>query len=211
MKSILLIEDRPNRQQVFTQDLKKNLHDFSILTNVCGGDDFNLFKEKISTEISFLDNYDIIIVHRSAITPEERESLIKYVGAKSKTLVFFSGGISSTLLQKIGKGQLLTINSKDFYSENLVLFLKNSGKEILELAFGKYWELNLLIGAHEKITFYILKYNKKKPLSAVLVDLELPNELPKWIIDKNNDELIEKKQLIDINKKIHEDIKKLLK
>jgi hypothetical protein len=208
INSILLIEDRPNRQRIFTQDLKIDLNDFPILKNICGGDDFYLYKEKISSEIAFFGAYDIIIIHRSALTPEERALLRDYVDVKSKILVFFSGGISYTLLQKIGKGQLLTVSSEDFYSENLVLFLNNSGEEILELAFGKFWELNMLVGAHEKITFYILKYTKK-PLSVVLDDLDLPQ----WIIDKYvkmEDGMVEKDQLIAINKTIHADIKKKL-
>ncbi|MCZ2100082.1 MAG: hypothetical protein LC107_00925 [Chitinophagales bacterium] len=207
--SIILIEDRPTRQQIFTHDLKINLNNFPLLKNVCGGDEFHLSKEKISNEISFFDDYNVIMIHRSALTPEERNSLIEYVNNKSKTLIFFSGGISSTLIQKIGKGQLLTINSKDFYSENLVLFLENSGKEILELAFGKHWELNLLIGANEKIAYYILNYTKK-PLQIILDDLDLPQ----WIKNKYvniESGLVEKDQLISINKSIHTDIKKLLR
>lgn len=205
---ILLIEDRPTRQHNFTHNLKINLNDFSILKNVCGGDEFHFFKEKISNQISFFDDYSIILVHRSALTADERISLIEYVNDKSKILVLFSGGISSTLIQKIGKGKLLTINSKDFYSDNLVLFLKNLGKEILELAFGTHWELNLLIGAHEKISFYNLNFTKR-PLQVILDDLNLPQ----WIMDKYvniQSSLIEKDQLASINKYIHDDIKKIL-
>ena len=68
--SILLIEDRSSRQQNFTQNLNINLNDFSILKNICGGNEFHLFKEKISSDMSFFDEYDIIIIHRSALTPE---------------------------------------------------------------------------------------------------------------------------------------------
>jgi hypothetical protein len=207
---ILLIEDRPTRQYEFTRDFNRNIETFSILKNICGEDEFHSFKEKISNQITCFDNYSVIMIHRSALSSDERITLLNYVNEKSKTLVFFSGGISSTLLQKIGKGQLLTINSRDFYSENLVLFLENSGQDILELAFGKHWKLNLLIGVSEKMTYYCMSYVTKKPTQVVLDDLDLPQLILDTYI-KLESSLVEKEQLLSINQAIQADIKKLLR
>ncbi len=206
---IILLEDRPIRQEVFTNLLNKDLNSFPSLTNIGGGNDFLKFKENIFDDISVFDNYKTIMIHRSALSNDERAKLIDYIGNNEKLLVFFSGGISSTLFQQVGKGQLLTINSKDFYSENLLLFIENNGREALELAFGKNWKLSLLIDANEKLSFYILGYSNLKPLQIVRDELNLPN----WISNiyfKSEENLIEKENLLKIRNKILSDIKKLL-
>ena len=206
---IILLEDRPIRQEVFTNLLNKDSNSFPSLTNIGGGNDFLKFKENIFDDISVFDNYKTIMIHRSALSNDERAKLIDYIGNNEKLLVFFSGGISSTLFQQVGKGQLLTINSKDFYSENLLLFIENNGREALELAFGKNWKLSLLIDANEKLSFYILGYSNLKPLQIVRDELNLPN----WISNiyfKSEENLIEKENLLKIRNKILSDIKKLL-
>lgn len=206
---IILLEDRPIRQEVFTNLLDKDLNNIPSLTNISGGSNFQKLKENILGDISIFDIYNAIMIHRSALSNEERAKLIDYIGNNGKLLVFFSGGISSTLIQQVGKGQLLTINSKDFYSENLLLFIENNGCEALELAFGKNWKLSLLIDANEKLSFYILGYSNPKPLQIVLDKLNLPN----WIsIDylKSDENLITKENLLKIRSKILSDIKKLL-
>ncbi len=207
-EKILLVEDRPTRQQIYSKNSGINLNEFPILKNICGGEGFYSIKKKITEEINDFDNFDVLMFHRSALSTEEKSILIRYIENSPKTLVFFSGGISTTYIQKVKKSQLLTINSKDFYSENLELFLKGEGKEISELAFGSNWMLNQLLGANEKLAFYILNF-ETKPLKIILDEMDFSQ----WIKEKyfkEDSALIDKEQLISINKEIQKDIKGLV-
>lgn len=207
--NILLVEDRPVRQQIYSNNSGVNLGSFPNLKNVCGGEEFYSVREKIIKEINYFDKFDILMFHRSALSTKERTTLIDYVRYNLKTLIFFSGGISATNIQKVGKSQLLTINSKDFYSENLELFLINEGKEISELAFGANWKLNQLIGASDKLALYILNF-EKKPLNIVLDEMAFPHwiKIEYFNIDST---VIDKEQLVSINKKFETKIKELVK
>lgn len=207
-EKILLVEDRPTRQQIYSKNSGINLNEFPILKNICGGEEFHLVKKKITEDINYFDNFDVLMFHRSALSTEEKSILIRYIENSPKTLVFFSGGISAIYIQKVKKSQLLTINSKDFYSENLELFLKDERKEISELAFGSNWKLNQLLGANEKLALYILNF-EKKPLKIILDEMDFPQ----WIEEKyfkEDSALIDKEQLIFINKEIQKDIKGLV-
>ena len=209
-EKILLVEDRPSRQQIYSKNSGIDLKRFNILKNVCGGEEFHSVKGENTKEINYFDKFDILMFHRSALSTDERTMIINYADSNSKTLVFFSGGISATNIQKVGKIQLLTINSKDFYSENLKLFLENEGKEISELAFGTNWKLNQLTSAKEKLTLNILNFvNEKVELEMILDELSFTQ----WIKDEyfNIDSSeIDKEQLVSINKNFEAKIKELV-
>lgn len=177
MKKAILIEDRPNRQKDFTKKLSRNLNDISILENICGFEKFNFYKEILgSSSFNELDKYEVIIIHRSALSSTERLRLIDFARKQSKTLVLFSGGISSVTLQKIDVGILLTINSKDLYSMSLINYLEGNDLNILELAFGENWKINLEVNLLDKLILYIINYNPK-PLSIILSELKVTDWL----------------------------------
>lgn len=184
MRKIVLVEDRPERQRKFTEDLTIDLNKFPALENICGGKTFGDFKSSLA-DISQIGavikekGYDVIMIHRSALEQSERIALIEIAKRDSKTIVFFSGGISSVSLQEIGnKGYLLTINSKDFYSESLKNYLESPEHNIFELAFGKKWKINFEIELLEKLNFYS-KEKSESPFAAISLELNLKE----WLID----------------------------
>ena len=197
MKKVILIEDRPNRQIDFTKKISRDLNEISTLENICGFEKFNLYKKILSSSsLDELDKYEVIIIHRSALSGTERLKLIDFARRNSKTLVLFSGGISSVSLQKLDAGTLLTINSKDLYSRSLINYLDRGDLNILELAFGENWKINLEVNLLEKLIFYLINYTPK-PLSIIFSELKVTE----WIKEnyfKNLDGVIQLDELEQI-------------
>lgn len=155
MQHIILIEDRPSRQENLLKS-HISLDAYPILNNVCGGPKCDELKSKIEKHMwEFLDGYETIAIHRSALSSQARNALMNYCKNKQKKLILFSGGVSSPNLQEEKNFKLLTINDKLFYSENLKHFLESGGNELMYLAFGKDWKINRLITLHEKLTLLI--------------------------------------------------------
>jgi len=180
---ILLIEDRAERQERFTQDTGIDLKNYA-----------EIIDNRTSLDKSQLDKYSTIITHRSAFGDQDENilDLLKQHCAETNTkLVFFSGGISSTYYSKT-KYEFLLLNSKSFYSQNLKLFLddaKASGDEvnILLLGYGKNWKINLLLNTLAKVNLFIannqskpkVKFNNFKTITKVdnikpYIDFEYP-------------------------------------
>jgi hypothetical protein len=157
MKKILLIEDRSIRQQFFTNDLNINLKKYNdILDNYI--DELYLELELQLKNNSFnFDTYNYIVCHKSAFGEQNNELLERlkdYCKVHKKVLVLFSGGISSNYYDT-SESEILELNSKTFYSKNLELFLKevktNNNVNLLLLAFGEKWKLNLIFNVLEKL------------------------------------------------------------
>jgi hypothetical protein len=156
MKKILIIEDRTQRQELFLQKTGINISRYDFVDNKVGKEYTNI-KEKLLKDISFLYDYDVIVSHRSAFDKDNGKilDLIKdYCEKNQKYLILFSGGISTSYYTKTPY-ELLALNSKDFYSKNLELFLKevktNNNVNLLLLAFGEKWKLNLIFNVLEKL------------------------------------------------------------
>ncbi len=150
MKKILLIEDRIERQSKFTDATDIDLEKY------CG-----FLDNRITFDKSCLNDYSTIITHRSAFGNDDEnilDYLKKHCEETGSSLVFFSGGISSTYYSK-GKYEFLLLNSKSFYSSNLQLFLDDiyEGREpnILLLGYGKQWKFNILLNTLGKINLFI--------------------------------------------------------
>ena len=80
-------------------------------------------------------------------------------------MVFFSGGISSNFYDN-SEFEKLEINSKTFYSKNLVLFLdavKNQNEDILMLCYGEYWKENIVANTLEETNIFLfdVEHNDK--------------------------------------------------
>jgi len=163
VKKILLIEDRLERQIKFIEDTGIDLNKYS-----------NIMDNQTSLDKNLLKKYSTIITHRSAFGDSDDNVLdyLKKHCEETKTkLVFFSGGISSTYYSKT-KYEFLLLNSKSFYNKNLELFLedvKASQKEnLLLLAYGKKWKINILLNTLSKINLFI-----NNNLNEVIIDLYL--------------------------------------
>lgn len=165
MKKILLIDDRKERQTKFTADTGINLESYiDILDNIIGQKYYE-YVEKLSQD-NFELEHDVIIVHRSAFGETHiniLDRLKNYCQDKNKKLIFFSGGISSTFYMK-EPFEILLINSKIFYSNNLKIFLDDALKDnfnILKIGYGNKWKLNIMLNILEKINKF-LGYNHKE-------------------------------------------------
>lgn len=213
MKKVILIEDRPNRQKEFLRDTAIELDSFPILDNVCGGTRFDeikkTLKDKVLDELGLLNPYDVIIIHRSALDSAERLYLTNFVKENSKTLVFFSGGISTITLQNIKNAKLLTFNARRLYSQNFKDYLESNSLNILQLAFGKNWKQNLESGLLEKLSFYLKSFDKK-PLPIVLNDLKIKES---YLIDTYFSDfqspMIDRNQLQKVNEKVYTNLNTL--
>lgn len=165
-----IIEDRIVRLKRYT--------DFELMkyesVNIITGSDFdNLIGCLKNSDTTTLDKFDCIASHRSALSIGTRDTLKEYCRKNRKPLIFFSGGISSSVLKDI-EFPFLHINSKEFYSENLNLFIdaceQNNAVNLLLLQFGKKWKLSLLLNLRNNITVAINKLVLKEQFPNVEID-----------------------------------------
>ncbi len=170
MSRILLIEDRTPRQKRFFNETKIDIESYSdILENAIDEGYQKIFDELQNDTFDF-DEYSIIISHQSAFG-DENTSLIskleKYCHDTNKTLVLFSGGIDPNYYLKDDDFELLEVNSKIFYSQNLKIFLEDfrSGNfQPLILSYGNRWRLNILLYVLESLNVYLEMMKKDKVL-----------------------------------------------
>jgi hypothetical protein len=207
----LLIEDRVNRQKKYLAERLSELNKLSNLKNISGGDEFEeIYFRFQKSDFSVLDEFSTILIHRSAFSVNTRNELIDYLRQKEKKVVFFSGGISSCEVTKIGKTELLLINVDQFYSENLFYFLENGANNLLELAFGKNWQLSTLVDTYEKLSLYLKSY-QDRPLIKIENDLKLNIWIKgEYFNNQLNNSIISKSVIEDILIKISADLKKIL-
>lgn len=210
MKAIL-IEDRVNRQKNILGRKLDELKQFTFLKNISGGNDFEELNQKLNNkEYAVLDEYSLIMLHRSAFETNTRNGIIEHLKKSNKKLVFFSGGITSCQFNKIDSLDFLLINVNQFYSENLFYFLKNNGDNLLELAFGYEWQTSILADTNEKLVIYSKSFERKPfaRIDAVIV-------FNSWIIQKflkdyAQNDIIEKIELEAILEKIKKELDTIL-
>lgn len=165
MKKVLLIDDRPDRYLGLLKDASIVLDDYlkDILNVVLKDeetDSYNNYKEMIlRKEMTFLDNYATVIIHRSAFEEENIqviENLKSSCKEKNIKTVLFSGGISASFYTN-SQQEILLLNSRMLYSKKLEIFLeacKADNNNILLLAYGNRWKDNILLNCLERINYY---------------------------------------------------------
>jgi CheY-like chemotaxis protein len=155
-EKIALIEDRTKRQLHFLEQNNINLDKYAnILKNFTEEKASNILEE-IRSDSFDLQEFEIIICHKSV----ENNTVIlanlkNYCKKHQKTLVLFSGGISVNYYDN-SELELLELNSKTFYSQNLVLFLeavKTGNEDILMLCYGEYWQQDIVANVLEKTNY----------------------------------------------------------
>lgn len=191
---VLLIEDRPERKRLFMELNKIDLSKYHFL-EIIDGNKFIETRNKISSHnLDSFNNYDIIISHKSALSQNEQDIICEYCSNKMKSIVFFSGGISTSFYEEI-KNPILHINSKEFYSGNLVNFLNNIQNNneinIKILQFGDKWKLNNLLNVRDKLKFLI--YSNLNSKYIIEEDIQNAISLSEFNI-LNNDEIKHKIQ-----------------
>ena len=177
---IAIIEDRIARLEQFTDFNLKKSKSVVIIT---GLEFDNLVYSLTINDTSKLNQYDCIASHRSALSNEVRDTLKDYCRNKKKPLIFFSGGITSSILKDV-EFPFLHINSKEFYSENIKLFIEACEEQntvnLLLLQFGEKWKLSLLLNLRNNIAVAL----NKQELKAKLPDVEIDDsELIKRVRD----------------------------
>ncbi len=180
MKKIALIEDRYKRQLDFLEQNKIELDAYEdVLSNFVEDDAQNLIEQIVHNTFD-LQEYAIIICHKS-VEYEDKNTIIlsnlrNYCKKHSKTLVLFSGGISVNHYDN-SEFELLELNSKTFYSQNLVLFLeavKAENKDIMMLCYGEHWKQNIVANVLEKTNLIIFDVlNGIEQPSGFQVDVNL--------------------------------------
>lgn len=178
--NIAIIEDRIGRLEQYTDF---ELNKCKSVTIITGLQFDNLIGSLRSDDTKPLDQYECIACHRSALSNEVRDVLKEYCRKKRKPLIFFSGGITSSVLKELDF-PFLHINSKEFYSENLKLFIKaceeSNTVNLLLLQFGKKWKLSLLLNLRNNIAVAL----NKEALKVQIPDVEIDdNELIKRVRD----------------------------
>lgn len=155
---IILIEDRIIRKELFLERSEIDLSQYGFLKEI-SAQELKQLKHDINfgKDLSFLSEFDLIITHKSAFSLNQQDVL----SSMGKSIVYFSGGISQSFYLEY-PFPCLHINSSDFYSENLIVFLNNikdNGQiEMLILQFGIKWKLNLLLSTRDKIKQLVYKY-----------------------------------------------------
>lgn len=166
---IAIIEDRIGRLEQYANFELKKCKSVTIIT---GLEFDNLIGSLKSNDTKPLDLYECIASHRSALSNEVRDALKEYCRIKRKPLIFFSGGITSSVLKDV-EFPFLHINSKEFYSDNLKMFIEaceeNNAINLLVLQFGKKWKLSLLLNLRNNIAVAL----NKKVLKVHFPDIEI--------------------------------------
>lgn len=170
MMKIAIIEDRIARLEQYTDfDLKKS----KSVTIITGIEFDNLIDSLKGNDTRKLDQYKCIASHRSALSNEVRDTLKEYCRKNKMPLIFFSGGITLSVLKDL-EFPILYINSKEFYSENLKLFIEaceeHNTVNLLLLQFGKKWKLSLLLNLRNNIAVALNKQELKEKLQDVEID-----------------------------------------
>jgi hypothetical protein len=172
MKKILLIEDRKERQQRFVNHTNIDLNEYSdTLENRTGQAYDEVYESFKKGEFNF-DDYVMVIVHKSAFNGDTQEVLYGIENEcknRAIPLVLFSGGITANYYEEEKSFKKLELNSKDFYSQNLKMFLENYREnrniELLMLSYGKRWKLDIVLNCMEKINIFIEDNKKKEKVS----------------------------------------------
>jgi len=155
---LAIIEDRISR----LENLSNLSFDKIPEVKVISGQEFDdLIQQLKGNDLSLVQSFECIACHRSALAIEQREVIKRYCKEKKRPLIFFSGGISSAYFNDIDF-PFLSINSKDFYSKHLELFineLRSGSVNLLLLQFGERWRLSLLLQLRDQL---IVARNKGK-------------------------------------------------
>jgi len=161
MKKIALIEDRYTRQLGFLEQNEIELDAYEdVLSNFIEDGAQNLIEQIVHNTFD-LQEYAIIICHKSVVYEDKNtiilSNLRNYCKKHSKTLILFSGGISVNYYDTTDF-ELLELNSKIFYSKNLVLFLQavqNGTEDIMMLCYGEHWKQNIVANILEETNLFI--------------------------------------------------------
>ena len=213
MRKILLIEDRRERQQLFINETDIDLNKLYEVVDNAIDEKYDEIFYKLKDNTFDFENYSTIISHKSAFDKDNSamiEKLKDYCKTRKKTLVFFSGGIDENYYNR-SEYELILINSKTFYSQNIKLFLeayKNGVEDILMLLYGKRWKLNIALNILEKLSFFLQKNSEDYADYDDFikrVDIHLLSKIGfDYKLTKNEFEEVSKDEIEELKIKLHQ-------
>ena len=144
---ILLLENKIDRESRISLDDQ-------YITNILGDKDCNVELDNFLEDNTIFDKYNTIIIHETIYDKLKRDELFQKLKAycHQKNLVIFSGGKNPNYVT-IYNEHYIEISALRMY-KNIKEFVGNSS-EILILAYGKQWELNVFLGVLEKLNLFI--------------------------------------------------------
>ena len=219
MKAIL-IDDRIERQNSFIKEFNFSLEDYKdVLDNFVDNKYKEIEKNFENNNYSILKDFDIIMCHENAFDNINKSEVIykirEFAKDNNKKLVFFSGGINISFYKKEYEYEMLKLNDKTLYSNNLKIFLdelRNNKLNILILAYGKKWKLNFLIEYLDNMSKYIQEFEFDDIyFDEFEDDLEL-NKLKEFgfIVEFDKEE-ITKDEMLEIKNKLANYIEEMIR
>lgn len=174
MKKILIVDDRPMRQE---NQLGKDLFD-----KLCSLDNIT---RNIKLDVNEILSYDIVAIHYSLLDKNGQVKEIRNVLSKSgKCLILFSGGNPTNRITNNGKEA--SVSASLFYSKKTIEFFEmlladNIESHLLErMLYGKNWKVAFL-ERYSQLLWVNGATMNKWPATEDLSDDEIPtlNDLEK--------------------------------
>ncbi len=160
----LLIEDREVRQALFIEEKGDIFANYEEILYNAVGSRYSDICEHLKESDAVLDGYDLIIAHKSAFgvdNVEIIERLESFSKKRDVMLILFSGGVDTLYF----KENLLEINSKKLYHDNLSLLLdslKNGSINPYVLLYGEKWKLNIALNTLEKLSLFLNEMQQER-------------------------------------------------
>ncbi len=152
MRKIIFFENKVARKDNYSIDFAK----YEKLETVFGDEKCNKVLDDFLEDNSMFDQYDTILIHATLYYENERSNLFRTLKEYCKnkiSLVIFSGGGDIGSLNN----NTLEVTAKSFY-ENIKIFLEkyqDNASNLLMLAYGENWDLNMLLNILEKLNILI--------------------------------------------------------
>jgi hypothetical protein len=152
MKKIIFFENKIDRKKNYNIDFEK----YSNLVSVFGNEKCNQELDRFLQDNNIIDQYDTILIHATIYYEDKRSELFKvlkeYCRNKINLVIFSGGGDIGSL-----NNNILEVTARSFY-ENIEIFLErhqDTPNNLFMLAYGEYWDLNILLNTLEKINILI--------------------------------------------------------
>ena len=170
-QNIILIDDRPERRKkLLGNDLNPRLEDSKVIDIPDVVSCKKYFEKLNAKDVSVFNSYKTIMIHKSPLNKDGLSAIPDYCSEKNRSLVFFSGSLSQIIYNN-DFNEVLSLNSSDLYTINLINFLENhESSNILELAYGKKYEFHLFIN-YRNIVHSIIKGDQEEETKLDLEDL----------------------------------------
>jgi hypothetical protein len=173
MKKVILFENRPERQKIYLPNGENDVDKLRAFEFLTFYDDKFHGKLISNSDFDFLEEFDLLIFHRSYLVEFKNGSklnpIFNFCKQNSKDLILFTGGVNGSSYLNEGDFQGLTISAKEFYT-SLIKFLETYSKNdantnLLELKYGEKWEKVFMLQLRELLT--MLHQDEDKDLKVL--------------------------------------------